>query len=58
MNGRGIMDTILAVDNFDKHYKMIDALYREYEKRIDTQLKAVLPNIETTQFENGILQMM
>ena len=54
MNGRGIMDTILAVDNFDKHYKMIDALYREYEKRIDTQLKAVLPNIETTQFENGI----
>ena len=48
------MDTILAVDNFDKHYKMIDALYKEYEKRIDTQLKAVLPNIETTQFENGI----
>ena len=32
MNGRGIMDTILAVDNFDKHYKMIDALYKEYEK--------------------------
>jgi len=54
MNGRGIMDTILAVDNFDKHYKMIDALYKEYEKRIDTQLKAVLPNIETSQFENGI----
>ena len=54
MNGRGIMDTILAVDNFDKHYKMIDALYREYEKRIDTQLKAVLPNIETAQLENGI----
>ncbi|WP_296860868.1 DHH family phosphoesterase [uncultured Methanobrevibacter sp.] len=54
MNGRGIMDTILAVDNFDKHYKMIDALYAEYEKRIDTQLKAVLPNIKKTQLENGI----
>ena len=26
MNGRGIMDTILAVDNLDKHEKMIDAL--------------------------------
>ena len=54
MNGRGIMDTILAVDNFDKHYKMIDALYKEYQKRIDIQLKAVLPNIKRTQFENGI----
>lgn len=54
MNGRGIMDTILAVDNFDKHYKMIDALYKEYEKRVDTQLKAALPNIKKTQFENGI----
>ena len=54
MNGRGIMDTILAVDNLDKHYKMIDALYKEYEKRIDTQLKAALPNIKKTQLDNGI----
>ena len=54
MNGRGIMDTILAVDNIDKHDKMIDALYKEYQKRIDAQLKAALPNIEKTQFENGI----
>jgi len=54
MNGRGIMDTILAVDNLDKHKKMIDALYREYQKRIDTQLKAALPNIKRTQLENGI----
>ena len=54
MNGRGIMDTILAVDNFDKHYNMINALYKEYEKRVDTQLKAALPNIKRTQFENGI----
>ena len=54
MNGRGIMDTILAVDNFDKHKKMIDALYKEYQKRIDTQLKAALPNIKRTQLNNGI----
>ncbi|WP_298501287.1 DHH family phosphoesterase [uncultured Methanobrevibacter sp.] len=54
MNGRGIMDTILAVDNIDKHEKMIDALYKEYQKRIDTQLKAALPNIKRTQLENGI----
>ncbi len=54
MNGRGIMDTILAVDNLDKHEKMIDALYKEYQKRVDTQLKAALPNIKRTQLENGI----
>ncbi len=54
MNGRGIMDTILAVDNLDKHKKMIDALYKEYLKRIDTQLKAALPNIKQTQLKNGI----
>lgn len=54
MNGRGIIDTILAVDNFDKHRKMIDALYKEYQKRIDTQLRAALPNIKQTKLENGI----
>ncbi len=54
MNGRGIMDTILAVDNIDKHRKMIDALYKEYQKRINTQLRAALPNIKQTQLENGI----
>ena len=54
MNGRGIMDTILAVDNVDKHRKMIDALYKEYQKRIDTQLRAALPNIKRTQLNNGI----
>lgn len=54
MNGRGIMDTILAVDNIDKHEKMINALYKEYQKRIDTQLRAAIPNIKKTQLENGI----
>ena len=54
MNGRGIMDTILAVDNIDKHEKMIDALYKEYQRRVDTQLKAALPNIKKVQLDNGI----
>lgn len=54
MNGRGIMDTILAVDNIDRHDKMIDALYKEYLKRVETQLRAALPNIKQTQFNNGI----
>ena len=54
MNGRGIMDTILAVDNLDKHDKMIDALYKEYQRRVDVQLRATLPNIKKTQLSNGI----
>ena len=36
----------IAVDNIDKHEKMIDALYKEYQKRVDNQLKAALPNIK------------
>ena len=54
MNGRGIMDTILGVDNLDKHEKMINTLYKEYDKRVQTQLRAVLPNIKQTQLDNGI----
>ena len=54
MNGRGIIDTILGVDNLDKHPKMIEALYKEYLKRVDTQMKAAMPNIKRTQLANGI----
>jgi RecJ-like exonuclease len=54
MNGRGIMDTILAVDNLDKHEKMINALYKEYQRRVDTQLKATIPNIKKKKLANGI----
>ena len=54
MNGRGIIDTILGVDNIDKHPKMVDALYKEYLKRVDTQMKAALPNIKRVQLDNGI----
>ncbi|BBL61375.1 hypothetical protein MARBORIA2_03790 [Methanobrevibacter arboriphilus] len=54
MNGRGIMDTILAVDNIDKHEKLVNALYKEYNKRIATQLKATLPNVKEEKLPNGI----
>jgi len=54
MNGRGIMDTILAVDNIDKHQKLIDALFSEYNKRIDKQMKAALPNLKQKRFPNGV----
>lgn len=54
MNGRGIIDTILGVDNIDKHRPMVDELYKVYEKRVNTQLKAVLPNIKETQLDNGV----
>jgi RecJ-like exonuclease len=55
MNGRGIMDTILGVDNLDKHEKLLNALFKEYKKRVDTQLKAALPNLEQTNLDNGII---
>ncbi|MDR3290775.1 MAG: DHH family phosphoesterase [Methanobrevibacter sp.] len=55
MNGRGIMDTILNVDNFDKHEKLLNALFKEYNKRVDTQLKAALPNLKETKLNNGII---
>ena len=54
MNGRGIIDTILGVDNLDKHPKMVEALYKEYLKRVDIQMKATLPNVKRVQLENGI----
>ncbi|MCL2115468.1 MAG: DHH family phosphoesterase [Methanobrevibacter sp.] len=54
MNGRGIMDTILAVDNIDKHEQLINALYKEYERRVNLQLKATLPNTKQEKLANGI----
>ncbi|MDR2831113.1 MAG: DHH family phosphoesterase [Methanobrevibacter sp.] len=55
MNGRGIMDTILDVDNFDKHEKLLDALFKEYSKRVDIQLKAALPNLKECRLNNGLI---
>ncbi|MBE2900592.1 hypothetical protein DNK57_07295 [Methanothermobacter thermautotrophicus] len=55
MNGRGIIDTILGLGSLDKHKKLVDALYREYERKVDTQLRAAIPNLKSTRLPNGIL---
>jgi len=40
MNGRGIIDTILGLGDQDKHEKLVDALYKESERRVETQMRA------------------
>ncbi|MGL6298315.1 MAG: OB-fold nucleic acid binding domain-containing protein [Methanobacteriaceae archaeon] len=55
MNGRGIMDTILNVDKHDKHEKLVTELFKAYNKKVDIQLKATLPNIKQSKLDNGIL---
>lgn len=55
MNGRGIMDTILNISHQDKHEKLIKALYKEYEKKVNIQLNATLPNVITKELANGII---
>lgn len=55
MNGRGIIDTILGLGNREKHQKLVDALYKESQKRVDWQLKAALPNLKTQRLPNDII---
>lgn len=55
MNGRGIIDTILGLGNLDKQAKLVDALYRESQKKVENQLKAALPNLKTQKLPNGIV---
>ena len=55
MNGRGIIDTILGLGNRDKHSKLVEALYKESQRRVDWQLKAALPNLKTQKLANGII---
>jgi archaea-specific RecJ-like exonuclease len=55
MNGRGIIDTILGLGNNDKHAKLIEALYNESMKRVQTQLRAALPNLKTQKLPNGVI---
>jgi len=55
MNGRGIIDTILGLANREKHVKLVDALYKESQKRVDSQLRAALPNLKTQELPNGIV---
>lgn len=55
MNGRGIIDTLLALDNQDKHKALVEALYQEYQRRVKNQLKAALPNLKSKKLPNGVL---
>jgi RecJ-like exonuclease len=55
MNGRGIIDTILDLENKDKHEKLLEALYKEFNKRVATQLRAALPNLKSQELANGVL---
>ena len=55
MNGRGIMDTILGIGNKDKHSKLIEALYKESQRRVKNQLRAALPNLKTQKLPNGVI---
>lgn len=55
MNGRGIIDTILGLGNREKHVKLVDALYKESQRRVEWQLKAALPNLKSQRLPNGIV---
>jgi len=55
MNGRGIIDTILGLGNREKQQKLVDALYKESQKRVEWQLKAAMPNLKTQKLPNDII---
>ncbi len=55
MNGRGIIDTILGLSNRDKHAKLVEALYKESNRRVKNQLRAALPNLKTQKLPNGVV---
>lgn len=55
MNGRGIIDTILGLGDQDKHEKLVDALYKESGRRVETQMRAALPNLKTQELPNGLV---
>lgn len=54
MNGRGVMNTILGLEDKERQEELLDVLMSESDKRVETQLKAAMPNVETTYFDNGI----
>lgn len=54
MNGRGVMNTILGLEDKERQEELLDVLMSESDKRVETQLKAAMPNVETVYFENGI----
>ncbi len=54
MNGRGVMNTILGLEDKERQEELLDVLMSESDKRVETQLKAAMPNVETVYFDNGI----
>ncbi len=54
MNGRGVINTILGLDDKKRQEELLDVLITESNKRVETQLKAALPNVKTEYFDNGI----
>ena len=55
MNGRGLIDTILGLGDEKRHEKLVEALYRESQKRVEWQLKAAMPNLKTRKLPNGLI---
>ncbi|MDO5851691.1 MAG: OB-fold nucleic acid binding domain-containing protein [Methanobacteriaceae archaeon] len=54
MNGRGVMNTLLGLDDKKRQEELLDTLFEESERRVDIQLKAAIPNVKTEYFDNGI----
>ncbi|RAP45298.1 DHH family phosphoesterase [uncultured Methanosphaera sp.] len=54
MNGRGVMNTILGLEDKERQEELLNVLMKESDKRIETQLKAAMPNVQTEYFDNGI----
>ena len=53
-NGRGVINTLLGLDDRDRQEALLDVLMAESDKRVETQLKAAMPNVKTEYFDNGI----
>ncbi|MBR3214281.1 MAG: hypothetical protein IKF79_07220, partial [Methanosphaera sp.] len=54
MNGRGIMNVLFGLEDKERQNNLLDVLMKESDKRVETQLKAAMPNVETIHFDNGI----
>jgi len=54
MNGRGIMNVLFGLEDTERQEELLNVLMSESDKRVETQLKAAMPNVETVHFDNGI----
>ncbi len=53
-NGRGVMNTLLGLEDRERQDELIEVLMNESDKRVETQLKAAMPNVKIEHFDNGI----